>query len=325
MGQLVGNNVNVLLVTTDNGGGSKGVNGVLHATVREARRQDKDVVLAPSVREDNLLSSVHELVHVAGKLPLASSELIGAANNGAVGTNLGRLDITGSNGEEVRGNGHLLLELVDLFDSGSRGVVTDGAATGNGRQLGGEREGECRLDVGSILAREDGAGVDGLALGEHVRVLFVGGLGGSKPLESSALVSCLKLDRQVNQIALGGTVGDGDVERGTEWVGVRLELPLGLDAVDGGIDDLDESGVEDDLLALLVGLALQLQSDGALEALVVKVESKVDAGVLGAPSAVVGERGGISGSGHLDGCETSFYGYRQGYSGRLGKGSSVKR
>lgn len=306
VGELVGNDVNVLLVTADDGGRSKGVDGVLHATVGEAGRENEDVVLAPAVGEDNLLSGSHELVHVRLKLPLASSELLGARHDAAVAANLGGLDITGANGEQIRGDGHLLLKLVHLLGSWSRGVVADGAARGHGRQDRADLEGESRLDIRSVLAGEDGASADGLALGEDVRVLLVGGLSGREPLQRRALVRGLDLDGHVDNVALGSTFGDSNVQRRAEGIRVRLELPLGGGTGDADGVDLDVLCVEDNLLALLVGLALELQGDGALEALVVKVELEVDGRVLGAPSAVVGQRRGIALAGHRGGgCEFS--------------------
>jgi hypothetical protein len=55
VGQLVGNNIDILAVLGDNTRSGKSENRVLHATVGEARRQNQNIIFAPDVRVDDFL------------------------------------------------------------------------------------------------------------------------------------------------------------------------------------------------------------------------------------------------------------------------------
>lgn len=267
-------------------------------SIGEAGGQNEHIVLSPLVREDDALGDFQELLHVPLELPLAALELIGTGNNLAARANGGSNDITRGNGEQVRRDWDLLLKLIDLLHAGSGSVVANRNTAGNNREGGRELEANGGLDIRSVLAGEDGASIDGLALREHVRVLLVGRLSGRQPLKGSALAGRLQLNSQVDDIALGRAIGNLHMQRCSKGIRVRLQLPLGLSIVDVDGRDVDEARVEDDLLALLVGLALQLQHNGSLEALILKVNVEVGGGVPCAPSAVVGQGSGIASASH---------------------------
>lgn len=124
-------------------------------------------------------------------------------------------------------------------------------------------------------------------------MLLVRGLGGRQPLQRRALARRLQLNGQVDDVALGCAIRNLHMQRRAKGIRVRLQLPLGLCRVDVDRRHVDEARVEDDLLALLVGLALELQHHRALQALVLKVNAEASGGVLGAPSVIVGQRSGI--------------------------------
>lgn len=61
----------------------KRVDGVLHATVRETRRENQDIVFTPLVRVDDPLDGLDELVRVSLELPLALGDSVGAGHDDA--------------------------------------------------------------------------------------------------------------------------------------------------------------------------------------------------------------------------------------------------
>lgn len=136
-------------------------------------------------------------------------------------------------------------------------------------------------------------------------MLLVGRLSRGEPLQSGAFCRRLQIYRNIDDVSLGSAAGDRNVKRSAKRVAVRFQLPLGLGRVDIDALDVDESGVENDLVAPLVGLAFELQRGGALEELAIKVQLEVDSGVLGAPSRVVGQSGGIAVGHGGDCCESA--------------------
>lgn len=117
VGQLVGNHIDILAVFGDNTGGSESEDGVLHATVGKARRQDQNIILAPDVRIDDFLHDVStphsssqgdlllidetyldridKVLGIVLKLPLALIQLIRAGGNHTARANGCLGDITG--------------------------------------------------------------------------------------------------------------------------------------------------------------------------------------------------------------------------------------
>jgi hypothetical protein len=63
VGQLVGNDIDILAVLGDNTGSSESKDGVLHATIGEARRQNQNIIFAPDVRVDDFLHHVSIHIH----------------------------------------------------------------------------------------------------------------------------------------------------------------------------------------------------------------------------------------------------------------------
>src|SRR5688572_5197247 len=77
-----------------------------------------------------------------------------------------------------------------------------------------------------------------------------------------------------------------------------LELPLSLRGVDADGRDMNESRVEDDLIALLISLRDQFEDHRSLHALSLEIDVKGGGCVPGAPSAVVGNGAGVARHGY---------------------------
>lgn len=323
VGKLVGDDVYVLAVTADEGGCRKRVDGVLHAcdsisllillcvldkrlaqltSVREARGEHQHVVLAPLVREDQLLGDLDELLNVPLQLPLGVVELLGPGRDLAARSNLRGGDVSGGQGKQVRRDGHLLLKDVRRGHVVLVQRLRGQDAAGDDGERGRDVEGVGGLDVGCVLAGEQRAGVDGLALREHVRVLPVGRLRGREPLQRGAVLGGLHLDAQLHDVALLGALGHRDAQRGPEGLGGVLEPPLGLRAADGDGADVEVARIEHNLPALPRGARDDVIVDTALERLRVEVDGEVGRRVLGEPRGVIGERAGVPVGGHVGGC-----------------------
>lgn len=93
--QLVSNDIDILTVLGDQSRSSEGVHGILHASVWEARWENENIVLAPDIREDDLVDGLNELVSSLLKLPLTVLELVGGGSDLADGTNRCLNNITG--------------------------------------------------------------------------------------------------------------------------------------------------------------------------------------------------------------------------------------
>lgn len=65
MTQFVRNNINVLPISRDDGWCCECEYWILHATVREARRQDKNIILCPLIRVDQLLGNLDEFLCIS--------------------------------------------------------------------------------------------------------------------------------------------------------------------------------------------------------------------------------------------------------------------
>lgn len=133
--------------------------------------------------------------------------------------------------------------------------------------------------------------MDRLTLGEHVWVITLG-LGRSKPLKGCALLGGRDPNCELDNRSLGETLIKLDGQSRTIWLnplsqrplGVVLQLAVGLDG-----DYIEEAGIEDNGLGLLVCLRLELKSDSSIKLLILKVDEKVSNSVLGSPLVVVGE------------------------------------
>lgn len=131
------------------------------------------------------LDSFDELLGMRFKFPLAIINLIRAGNNYASWANGGfgqvsRMIVSHrslksrrkgenaptSHGKKVARNWNILLELVEIVPL--RVGIAHWQATGNDREWRRNVEIECRLHIGCILAGEDGASVDSLALGDCI-------------------------------------------------------------------------------------------------------------------------------------------------------------
>lgn len=229
-------------------------------------------------------------------------ELLGAGRDLAARTDLRGGNVSGRQGEQVRRDGHLLLKDIRRGNVVLVQRLGGQDAAGDDGERGSDVEGVGRLDVGGVLAGEQRARVNGLALREHVRVLPVGRLRGCEPLQRGAVLGGLHLDAQLHDIALLGALGHRDAQRRAEGLRGLLERPLGLGAADGDGADVEVARVEHNLLALPRGARYDVIVDAALERLRVKVDAQVSRSVLGEPGGVIGERAGVPVGGHLDGC-----------------------
>ncbi len=119
--------------------------------------------------------------------------------------------------------------------------------------------------------------------------------GGREPLQRRALVRGGQLDLELDDLALGRARREGHVHGRAQRRQPLLHHPRDRGAVGLDRHHIDVAGVEDDLLAGAVRLALQLQHDGAVQALGGKVDLQVGCGVAGPPVKVVGQAAGVAG------------------------------
>lgn len=291
----MGNDIDVLTITRDDGWGSEGEDWVLHTSVWERGRKDENIVLSPCVWEDQLLGDLDEVLGILLQLPLSTSKLFWSTGDARSWADLSRVDLTGGEGEEVRCHWHSLLELVKLGTS--LGLEINALLTWNWNTRGDDWESGVnaeivgRLGIWSVLAREQRSGVDGLTLGEHVWVLPLS-LGWREPLKGSALLGGGHLDSELDDRSLGGTLIKLDGQGRTIWLNtlgqrplrVVLQLAIGLNG-----DDIEEAGVEDNGLGLLLGLGLELKSDSSIKLLILKVDKEISNSMLRPPLVVVGQ------------------------------------
>lgn len=163
---------------------------------------------------------------------------------------------------------------------------------------GGHHRGELARDVdpggvadprgGGVLAGEDGAGVDGLALGEHEREGLVERLGRAQPLEGGGGGGGGVHDED------GGVAGEGD-DQVLALDGVRVGEGEGERAAGLGVEDGDEgegAGVEGEGAGVRGG---EGEEGGGVDGggREVEVEGEVDVGGEGV--AGVGEGVGVDG------------------------------
>ena len=222
--------------------------GILHSTVREAGGEDEDVVSSPGVGVDDLLGCLDVGFCVVLELPLAGGQLFWSSPNRRSWSDGGTSQITTGDREEVAGHRNLLLKAIQQCSwfpilarlEVSRAPRQAGSQDGKWRP---EVEGVCRLYVRRILAREQGPGVDSLALGEHVRMLLVAGLRRGEPLQGGAVFGCRDSDGD-HCLGLAGL-------RGVESDGQRAavgfcpgwgEVEFGLFATDCDGGDVEVAG-----------------------------------------------------------------------------------
>lgn len=205
---LVGNDIDQGTVSSQERRGDKGQARVLHTTVGERGREDQEIIATPIVGGQEFLTSADERLSV-NKLPCGSLNDLGFSPDSRAGSNLATLEVSDSEGDQVRGHTGLLVELVGggtigllLLSSGDGGHdcaegCVDVGAVG-------------QLDRGAVLAGDHGAGVDGLALGKEVRVLLANSLAGFEPLAGSALLSGGVTDNDLGLVSLGKSLSQLD-------------------------------------------------------------------------------------------------------------------
>lgn len=158
------------------GRGNKGKEGVLHAAVRKRRGQDEQIVPAPDIRTCDLFCGFEHLLHIL-KLPLCFINNVRERPDGASRGELAPFKLAEGEGYEITRNRDGAFKPAGV---GAIAVVGGDALRGHDDREGLVRSGEGykggvgRLDGGSVLRGQDGAGVDGLTLGEAE-----GGVGGS--------------------------------------------------------------------------------------------------------------------------------------------------
>lgn len=204
----MGNDIDQGTVSSQERRGDKGQARVLHTTVGERSREDQEIIATPIVRGQQLLTSADEGLGV-NKLPCGSLNDLGFSPDSRAGSNLATLEVSDSEGDQVRGHAGLLVELVGggtvsllLLSSGDSGH--DGAEGGvNVGAVG-------QLDRGAVLAGNHGTSMDGLALGEEVGVLLANSLAGLEPLAGSALLSGGIADNDLGLVSLGKSLAQLD-------------------------------------------------------------------------------------------------------------------
>lgn len=112
MGELVGDDVDVLAVAADDGRGREGEDGVFHPAVREAGREDEHIVGRPGVVVDEGFSDLDESFRVGFELPFGSGELLGAGGDDAAGADGSSGDVAACEGEQVAGDRDVLFESI---------------------------------------------------------------------------------------------------------------------------------------------------------------------------------------------------------------------
>lgn len=194
MCKFVGHNLGPSSIPFDNSGREEHHPGVLHAAIRETHGQHQEIKSLPFVRPKELLTCLDHL--------LGASKLSGGLfNNGRFsinpgsGANVPENYVANSECKKVRRDGLVHDEVLDNaargapegVGAGGAALAGEGIAAGNvasghdGREGGRDVEegGEADARGGSVVTGEEGAGVDGLALG----VGEGGGLGGGRRQE----------------------------------------------------------------------------------------------------------------------------------------------
>jgi len=131
MGELVCYHINVLPVATDDGRSRKGIDWILldvsqrhqcrqdhsylHASIREASRQHKDIVCSPRVWIDDLLGRFDERFRVGLQLPFRTLQFVRASPYSASGSDRSTLDVSACQCNEIRWHGHVLNKMVDAI------------------------------------------------------------------------------------------------------------------------------------------------------------------------------------------------------------------
>ena len=166
-------------------GGNEREARVLHASVRERRRQEEQVVPAPDVWSRHLLCRLEEILSLA-EFKSTRLDHLGLAPNLRTRSNLHSLHVAHRQRQEVRRDGHVLFKLERTLAVASiRGFADRNGGHERGQGVrGGHLGAVSHLGAGGILAREQRPRVNRLALREQVRVFSPGGLLGPEPLNS---------------------------------------------------------------------------------------------------------------------------------------------
>lgn len=201
VGEFMGDHLSAGGVPLDDSGCQEDHHRILHATVGETRGKHEEVEAPPLVwPEERLPSSDHVLG--AGELPGSGIEKrrITLGMDASAGPDVAGGDAPGRKGEEVGRDGAIHHELLHGAAGSAPEAVGAGGASLSGDRIAGI-SGACRRHDGGegtgeieasgegdtcgrgVLARENGAGMDGLALGVDERVSLGSGLGGGEPLK----------------------------------------------------------------------------------------------------------------------------------------------
>ena len=174
---------------------------ILHSAVGEARRKNQEIKSLPLVLPKEGLPHADHVFHSSELRRRQFDNLRRSLRiDDRPRPNLTVADIPGGKGEEVGRDGLPHLEFLDgsacsapelVGEAGwclpAAGLAAGDSGSGHySGEFGGDVEESGVLDTsrGGVLAREDGAGVDGLALGVDERRELSGGLVRGKPLES---------------------------------------------------------------------------------------------------------------------------------------------
>jgi hypothetical protein len=187
MGDFVGDDVGERAVAGQERGRQESELRVLHSTIRECIGKNHTVILAPAVWDtSNLLTGLDVLLSVGGKFMHRSIQQLLLGPDERARANLSLLKCTSDDGDQISGDGKLLLVVV-----GQVAIFLEGGILTNGSTRASSDEGRRNrysnsvwgLDGRGVLAGQQSTGQNSLALSVHVRVTLAVGLGGLEPLD----------------------------------------------------------------------------------------------------------------------------------------------
>lgn len=235
-------------------GRAEGEARVLHAAVREGGRQAEQVVDAPRVRHAaQLLGCFQKGLGVLAKFERHSRHHRRLGPRGRARADGAALELAHRHGQQVGRDGARLRKA-----EGAPRAAVDGRGRAAVRPRGAHQRGRparhahgrlvAELGGGAVLAREQRARVDRLALREHVGVHLARRLLGRQPLHRRALRARLARDLQLKGAAARAqALGQLDAQRAAEHVRLLAQRVRRLGAVEPDRADRELLGVEHDL------------------------------------------------------------------------------